>query len=275
MSGKTVSDESVSSKSVSDKSVSSESVSNKSVSSVDNGSSVGNSDGVGHCVVGNGLGNSVNKRGSMGNGVVGNRDSLRVGSSSGVGDLGDVTIDVVGVVVDGLDTAVRKVHLVGALNNTGAIVALGLAESSARVFVSHSVVVGVGGDLSKVRGSIADSMVGNGGSVDNGGVVDNGGMVDNRGMVDNGGGMDKGCSMGHSMAKTVSNNAMGETVSDNTMGKSVANDSMSEAVSGNNSVSKTVSGQELGSGRGSSQQGGDASKGLRKSSCEKFSFQCF
>merc|ERR550519_1023896 len=146
-------------------------------------------------------------------------------SSFGVGDLGDVTVNVVGVVVDSLDTAVRKVHLVGALNNTGAIVALGLAEGSARVLVSNSVVVGVGGDLSKVRGSIADSMVGNGG------------------MVDNRGGMDKGCGMGHSMAKTVSNNAMGKTVSDNAM-------------------SKTVSGQELGGGRGSSQQGGDASKGL-------------
>merc|ERR1712037_433501 len=211
---------------------------------------------MGNSMVGNGVGDGVNERGGVGNGVVSNRDSLRVGSSSGVGDLGDVTINVVGVVVDGLDTAVGKVHRVGALNNTGAIVALGLAEGSTRVLVSHSVVVGVGGDLSKVRGSIADSMVGNGGSVDNRGMVDNGGMVDNRG------GMDKGCGMGHSMAKTVSNNAMGKTVSDNAMGKSVANDTVSEAVSGNNSVSKTVSSQELGGGRGSSQQGGDASKGL-------------
>merc|ERR1719430_3046552 len=103
----------MSSEAMSDKTVSSKSVSDKAVSSVDNGSSVGNSDGVGNSVVGNG-------------------DSLRVGSSSGVGDLGDVTINVVGVVVDGLDTAVRKVHLVGALNNTGAIVALGLAEGSSR-----------------------------------------------------------------------------------------------------------------------------------------------
>jgi len=129
-------------------------------------------------------------------------------------------------------------HLVGALNNTGAIVRLRLTEGSARVLVSHSIVVGVGGDLSKVGGSIADSMVGNRGSVD--------GMVDNRGMVDHRGGMDQGCGMGHSMAKTVSDNAVGKTVSDNTMGKSVANNTMSEAVSGNNSVSKTVSGQELG-----------------------------
>ena len=254
MSHNTVSNKTVSSKAVSNKAVSSKSVSDKAVSSVDNGSSVGNSNGVGHSVVGNGVGNSVDKRGSVGNGVVGNRDSLRVGSSSGVGDLGNVSINVVGVVVDGLDTAVRKVHLVGALNNTGAIVALGLAEGSSRVFVSHSVVVGVGGDLSEVRGSIADSMVGNRGS------VDNRGMVDNRGGVDNRGSMDKGCGMGHSMAKTVSDNAMG---------KSVANDTVSEAVSGNNSVSKTVSGQELWGSRGSSQQGGDASKGLRRSRCRK------
>merc|ERR1719186_1412636 len=132
--------------SVSDKAVSSNSVSNKAVSSVDKGSSVGNSNRVGNSMVGNGVGNSVDERGGVGNGnrvgnsvgerggvgngVVGNRDSLGVGSSSGVGDLSDVTINVVGVVVDGLDTAVGKVHLVGALNNTGAIVALGLAEGS-------------------------------------------------------------------------------------------------------------------------------------------------
>jgi len=214
MSDKTVSSESVSNETVSsktvssDETVSSKSVSDKAVSSVDNGSSVGNG------VVGNGVGNSVDKRGGMGNSVVGNRDSLRVGSSSGVGNLRYIAINVVGVVVDGLDAAVGKVHLVGALNNTGAIVALGLAEGSARVLVSHSVVVGVGGDLSKVGGSIADSMVGNRGSVD--------GMVDNRGMVDHRGGMDQGCGMGHSMAKTVSDNAVGKTVSDNTVGETVS-----------------------------------------------------
>merc|ERR1712021_211745 len=231
-SSEAVSNKTVSSKAVSNETVSSKSVSDKAVSSVDKGSSVGNS-------------------------VVGNGDSNSVGGSSGVGDLGDVTINVVGVVVDGLDTAVGKVHLVGALNNTGAVVALGLAEGSARVLVSHSVGVGVGGDLSKVRGSIADSMVGNRGS------------VVSRGM-------DQGCGMGHSMAKTVSDNTMGKTVSDNAMGKtvsdnavgkSVANDTVSEAVSGNNSVSKTVSGQELGGSRGSSQQGGDASKGLHGILC--------
>ena len=77
--------------------------SNEAVSSMDNGSSMSNS---------NRVGNSMDDRGGMSH------------SNSGVGDLGDVTVIVVGVVVDGLDTAVRKVHLVGALNNTGAIVAL-------------------------------------------------------------------------------------------------------------------------------------------------------
>merc|ERR1719237_1004464 len=95
---------------------------------------MGNSNGMGHSVmsnrVGNGMvSNGMDKRGS----VVSNGDSLRVGSSARVGDLSDVTIDVVGMVVDSLDTAIRKVDRVGSLNNTGAIVALGLAEGSARV----------------------------------------------------------------------------------------------------------------------------------------------
>merc|ERR1719430_909542 len=204
VSSKAMSDKTVSSKAVSNETVSSKSVSDKAVSSMDNGSSVGNSNGMGHSVVGNGVGNSVDKRSGVGNSVVGNRDSLRVSSSSGVRDLGDVTINVVGVVVDGLDTAVGKVHLVGALNNTGAIVALGLAEGSARVLISDSIVVGVGGDLSKVGGSVSNS-VGNGGSVDNRSVVDNGGMVDDRG------GMNHRSSVGHSMAKTMSNNTVGKS----------------------------------------------------------------
>ena len=144
--------------------------SHKSMSDMDNGSSVGNSNRVGNSMMGN-----------------------RGNSSSRVGNLSNVSIVVVGVVVDGLDTAVREVYLVGALNNTGAIVALGLAEGSARVLVSNSVVVGVGGDLGKVGGSVSNS-VGNGGSVDNRSVVDNGGMVDDRGGMDHRGSVDyRGC----------------------------------------------------------------------------------
>merc|ERR1719499_410939 len=98
---------------------------------------------------------------------VGNRHSLRVLGLTGVGDLSDVAINIVGVVVDSLDTAVRKVHLVGALNNTGTIVALGLAECSLGVVVGNPIVVGVGGDLGQITYSVdsnrggVGSMVGN------------------------------------------------------------------------------------------------------------------
>ena len=132
-----------------------------------------------------------------------------------------------------------------------------MGEGSARVLVSNSVVVGVGGDLGKVGGSVSNS-VGNGGSVDNRSVVDNGGMVDDRG------GMNHRSSMGHSVAKTMSNNTVGKSVANNAMGKTVSNDSVGKTVSGNNSVSKTVAGKELRGSRGRSQEGGDASKGLEK-----------
>ena len=224
---------------------------------------VGHSDGGGNNRGGvDGVGNnrgSMNGVGNDGGSVdsVGNRDSLGVLGLASVRDLSDIAINVVGVVSDGLDTAVRKVHLVGALNNTGAIVALSLAEGSARVLVSNSVVVGVGGDLGKVGGSVSNS-VGNGGSVDNRSVVDNRGMVDDRG------GMNHRSSVGHSVAKAMSNNTVGKSVSNNAMGKTVSNDSVGETVSGNNSVSKTVAGKELRGSRGRSQEGGDASKGLKK-----------
>merc|ERR1719431_1144520 len=46
--------------------------------------------------------------------------SSSIGSLSRVGNLSDVAVDVVGVVVDGLDAAVGEVDKVGSLNNTGA-----------------------------------------------------------------------------------------------------------------------------------------------------------
>jgi len=190
--------------------------------------------------VGNGVGNkrgSVDSVGKNRGGVhsvgnnggsvdsVGNRSSHRVRSLTGVGDLSNIAINVVGVVGDSLDTSVRKVDRVGALNNTCAIVALGLAEGSLGIVVGNPIVVGVGGHLSQIannRGSV-------GNSVDNRGMVDNRGSVHNRGvdsMSEGGsvgnhrGGMDQGCGMCHSMAKTVSNNAVGKTVVGNGVGES-------------------------------------------------------
>jgi len=121
----------------------------------------------------------------------------RVLSLSVVGDLGNVAVVVVDVVVDVLDPAVGKSNGVRALTLAGAVIGLSSVEVGVGVVVSDSVLVGVGGDLIGVhldRGSVVGrgGVVDNRGSVDNGGVVsrssvDNGGSVVSRGSVDNGG----------------------------------------------------------------------------------------
>ena len=200
----------------------------------------GGMDGVGND--GGGVDGVGNNGGSMHSvDSVGNRDSLGVLGLTGVGDLGDVAINIVGVVGDSLDTAVGKVHRVGALNNTGAIVALGLAEGSLGVVVGNPIVVGVGGDLGQITGSVASNRGGVGNSVDHRGSVDNRGVMDNRGSMDgmgdgvgnHGGSMDSvvGDRVGKSMA-SVGNywssvgNSMGNWVSH--MGSQGSNSSMSD-----------------------------------------------
>ena len=80
--------------------------------------------------VGNGGGNNVRE------------DSLAV-----VGDLSDVSINVVSVVVDVLDPSVGQVDRVVSLPGSGAVVSLGSIKAGSRVVVSHGILVGVGGDL--------------------------------------------------------------------------------------------------------------------------------
>merc|ERR1719230_327028 len=79
-----------------------------------------------------GVGDSTDQRSSMGH-------SYRVGNSVGHRSSSN--------------------NRVGAINNTSAIIGLRLAEGSTRVLISYSIVVGVGGDLSKVGSSVANSMV--------------------------------------------------------------------------------------------------------------------
>merc|ERR1719341_2595088 len=90
-----------------------------------------------------------NDRGSMDNRVGnGNRGGSRgEGSSAVVGDLGDVAVDGIGVVVHVLDPAVRKSNRIGTLSVAGTITALASVEVGVGVVVSNGVVVGVGGDL--------------------------------------------------------------------------------------------------------------------------------
>ena len=94
----------------------------------------------------NGMGDSNR----VGESMPDNRSNIRVDSSAIVGDLGNVAVGVVSVVVDVLDPAVGEVDRVGSIPEAGSIVGLGLLEGSARELVSHTVLVGVGGDLAEI-----------------------------------------------------------------------------------------------------------------------------
>ena len=108
-------------------------------------SSVSDSDTMANNAMSN---NAVSNNATVGDAMTSN--SSGEGSSAVVSDLGDVTIDVVGVVVHMLDTAVGQVDGVVTLPGGGAIVRLLSVEPRSRVVVSNSVLVGVGGDLVRV-----------------------------------------------------------------------------------------------------------------------------
>ena len=95
---------------------------------------------------------------------------------SRVGHLGDVAVDVVGGVGDGLDPAVGEGDGVRATDNTVGISGLSSVEVGLGVVVGNTVSVGVG-----LRGLLDDSD--SGGMVSRGG-MDDGGGVDNRGSMD-------------------------------------------------------------------------------------------
>jgi len=97
-----------------------------------------------------------NNWGGMGNnwGSMGNWGSS-VCWGSLVGDISDITIIVIGMILDVLDSAVGKVDGVFTIDNTGSVIVLSLLESSTRVVISNSVGVGVWGNLSKVISNIS------------------------------------------------------------------------------------------------------------------------
>ena len=154
------------------------------VGSVDHRGGVGNNRG------------SMNDRAGDSDGV-GNRDSLGVDSLAIVGDGGDVSLDVVGGVLDVLGAAVREGDGVRSSPGSGAIVGLSSLEVGAGVVVGNGVLVLVGGDLVGVH--LSDG-VGNG--------VGNS-VVDNRGGVDDGGSMGNNRGgVGDSVGNAVSNNSV-------------------------------------------------------------------
>ena len=115
-------------------------------------SSVGDSDTVAHQTMANNttVGDAMANNTTVGNAMADTNNSSGEGSSAIVGDFGDISINVVGVVVDVLDPSVGQVDGVVSLPGSGAIVGLLGVKTGSRVVVSHGILVGVGGDLVRV-----------------------------------------------------------------------------------------------------------------------------
>merc|ERR1740137_304924 len=75
-------------------------------------------------------------------------NSVCIGSNTIIGNISNISIIIIGMVVNMLDTSIRKVDRVGALYNTSTIIGLSLVEGSTRVVISNSIGVGVGRGLS-------------------------------------------------------------------------------------------------------------------------------
>merc|ERR1719481_564077 len=118
--------------------------------------------------MGNRVGNNSWMCNSMGNWV---SNSVGISSGSFISDISNISIIIIGMIFDRLDTTIRKVDRVGTIYNTSTIIGLSLVEGSTRVVISNSVGVSVGRWLSKVRLGISTNSMSN-----------NWGMVDNRSM---------------------------------------------------------------------------------------------
>merc|ERR1739846_302275 len=141
--------------------------------------------------------------------------SIRVSSDSIISDISDISVVVVGGVLDMLGTAIGKSNIIRSRDNTGSISSLSSIEVSLGVVISNSVLVGIGLiSIGWLRGMVSR------------GSMDNRGVVDNRGMVDNWGNSN---SMGNGVV-----DGMGDWVGNNSMVDSMSNwvvDSVSNWVS--------------------------------------------
>merc|ERR1719410_1174678 len=145
------------------------------------GNNWGSMDGMSNNWCGMGNNWSMVSRGSMGNW------GSSVCGGSFIGDISNITIIVIGMIVDMLDSAIGKVDGVGAINDTSSIIVLSLLESSTRVVISNSVGVGVWGNFSKVISNISGlhwGMVSRGSMSNNWGMISGGSMSNNWGSMD-------------------------------------------------------------------------------------------
>merc|ERR1740131_534964 len=108
--------------------------------------------------------NSMSNRVSKSNSGVGNSygGSYRVLGNTLIGNISNIAINIVGVVVDSLGPSVRESNGVGALFVSKTVRGLSSLEVGARVVISHSIVVGVGGDLGQRISTSNSNRVGNG-----------------------------------------------------------------------------------------------------------------
>ena len=78
-------------------------------------------------------------------------NSFRVESDAIIGYIGNMSIIVINMVFDMLNTTIGKVDRVGTINNTSSIIRLNLVEGSIRVVISNCMLASAMGRLSQVR----------------------------------------------------------------------------------------------------------------------------
>merc|ERR1719343_235224 len=133
---------------------------------------VGNNSWMGNSMS-NWVGNSSWMGNSMSNWV---SNSFRISSNSFICYIRNISIIVIGMIVNMLNATIGKINRVRSFHNTSTIVRLSLIESSTRVVISNRICVRIRRWFSKIRVSITCSM-GNYRSM-----VNNWSMMNNRGM---------------------------------------------------------------------------------------------
>merc|ERR1712055_73350 len=96
----------------------------------------------------NTMSNNSRMSNSMSNWV---SNSISICSNTIISDISNITTIIIGMILDMLGTAIRKVDRVGTFYNTSTIIGLSLVEGSTGVVISNSIGVRVGRGLSKVR----------------------------------------------------------------------------------------------------------------------------
>jgi len=138
--------------------------------------------------MGNNWGSVGDNWGMVSWGGMGNDWGSSVGWGSLISDVSNITIIVIGVILDSLDSTIGKVDRVLTINDTSSIVVLSLVESSTRVVISNSIGVRVWGNLSKVISNISSlhwGMVSWGSMSNNWGMISWCSMSDDRGSMSN------------------------------------------------------------------------------------------